>query len=52
MNAITLDTIIETLPSSASTSTSALNVDETVGWKSEAERLALSAKRRVRKPQQ
>jgi hypothetical protein len=52
MNAITLDTIIEPFPPSASTSTPPLNVDETVGWKSQAERLALSAKRRVRKPQQ
>jgi hypothetical protein len=51
MNALTLDTIIETWPPSASTTTPPLNIDETVGWRSEAERLALGTKRRVRKPQ-
>jgi hypothetical protein len=53
MNAIILEPIGETLLSTtATTTTLALNVDETVGWKTEAQRLAQGANRRAREPRQ
>jgi hypothetical protein len=53
MNAI-LEQISETLLSTTATTTTtlALNVDETVGWKTEAQRLAQGANRRAREPRQ
>jgi hypothetical protein len=52
MNAIILEPISETLLPSAATPTLALNADETVGWKTEEQRLAQGANRRVREPRQ
>jgi hypothetical protein len=52
MNAIMLEPISETLLLSTATTTLALNVDETVGWKTEAQRLAQGANRRRREPRQ
>jgi hypothetical protein len=55
MNAIVLEPISETLLSTMATTTTttlALNVDQTVGWKSEAQRLAQGANRRAREPRQ
>ena len=57
MNAIILEPIVETLLSATTTiatttTTLALNVDETVGWKTEAQRLAQGANRRAREPRQ
>ena len=52
MNAIILESISETLLSTTATTTLTLNVDETVGWKSEAQRLAQGANRRAREPRQ
>jgi hypothetical protein len=52
MDAIILEPIIKALLSSATTTTLAPGADETVGWKSEAQRLALGAKRHARGLQQ
>jgi hypothetical protein len=52
MNVIILEPISETLASITATTTLALNVDKTVGWKTEAQRLAQSASRRAREPRQ
>ena len=54
MNAIVLEPISQTLLSTMAspTTTLALNGDQTVGWKSEAERLAQGANRRAREPRQ
>jgi hypothetical protein len=50
MNAIVLEPISETLLSTTATTTLVLNVDETVGWKTEAQRLAQGANGRAREP--
>jgi hypothetical protein len=50
MNAITIEPICETLRSSTATTMLAHKADETVGWKTEAQRLAQGANRRVREP--
>jgi hypothetical protein len=52
MNVIILEPISETLLSITATTTLALNVDKTVGWKTEAQRLAQGANRRAREPRQ
>jgi hypothetical protein len=54
MNAIILEPIRATLsPSDATiTITLALNAAETLGWKTEAQRLALGANSRLREPGQ
>ena len=57
MDAIILEPISETLLSATTTiatttTTLALNVDETVGWKTEAQRLAQDANRPAREPRQ
>jgi hypothetical protein len=53
MNAIVLEPISKTLLSTmATTTTLALNGGQTVGWKSEAQRLAQGANRRAREPRQ
>jgi hypothetical protein len=56
MNAIVPEPISETLLSikatTTTTTTLALNGDQTVGWKSEAQRLAQGANRRAREPRQ
>lgn len=58
MNAIILKPLSETLLWSTATTTPittttlALNVDETVGWKTEAQRLAQGANRRACEPRQ
>jgi hypothetical protein len=44
MNAIIREPISETLLASTATPTPALNADETIGWKTEAQRLARAAK--------
>ena len=48
MNAIIHEPISETLLASTGTTTPALSADETIGWKTEAQRLAQAANRRVR----
>jgi hypothetical protein len=48
MNAIIREPISETLLASTATPTPALNADETIGWKTEAQRLAQAANRRAR----
>ena len=54
MNAIVLEPISQTLLSTMAfpTTTLALSGDQTVGWKSEAQRLAQGANRRAREPRQ
>jgi hypothetical protein len=52
MNAIILEPISKTLLSSTGTTTLTPNADETVGWKTEARRLALGANRPARGPRQ
>ena len=55
MNAIVLEPISETLLSAmaiTTTTTYAISGDQTVGWKSEAQRLAQGANRRAREPRQ
>jgi hypothetical protein len=52
MNTIVLEPISETPRSSTSTIRLALTVDETVGWKTEAQRLAQGANRCAREPRQ
>jgi hypothetical protein len=51
MNAIILEPIRALSPSDATT-TLALNADETLGWKTEAQRLALGANSRLHEPRQ
>jgi hypothetical protein len=52
MNAIILEQISATLSPSVATTTLAHNADETVGWKTEAQRLARAANPRLREPRQ
>jgi hypothetical protein len=53
MNAIILEPIRATLsPSDAATITLALKAAETLGWKTEAQRVALGANSRLREPRQ
>jgi hypothetical protein len=52
MNAIILEPIRATLLPSDATITLALNAAETLGWKTEAQRLALGANSRLREPRQ
>jgi hypothetical protein len=52
MNAIILEPISETLLASTTTTTLALNAGETIGWKTEAQRLAQGGTRRAREPRQ
>jgi hypothetical protein len=52
MNAIILEPIPATLSPSDATITLALNAVETLGWKTEAQRLALRANSRLREPRQ
>jgi hypothetical protein len=52
MNAIILEPIRATLSPSDATTTLALNADATLGWKTEAQRLALGANSRLREPRQ
>jgi hypothetical protein len=48
MNAIIHEPISETLLACTATPIPALNADETIGWKTEAQRLAQAANRRAR----
>jgi hypothetical protein len=48
MSAVIREPISETLPVSTGTTMPALSVDETIGWKTEAQRLAQAANRCVR----
>ena len=52
MNAIILEPIGATLSPSDATITLALNAAETLGWTTEAQRLALGANSRLREPGQ
>lgn len=52
MNAIILEPISETLLASTATTNSALNADDTIGWKTEAQRLAKGVTRRAREQRQ
>lgn len=52
MNAITSEPISATLLLSTATTTLVLNADATVGWKTEAQRLAQGANRCTREPRQ
>jgi hypothetical protein len=52
MNAIILEPIRATMSPSDATITLALNAAETLGWKTEAQRLALGANSRLREPGQ
>jgi hypothetical protein len=52
MNAIIQDAGVEAWPSSLAPTTLVLNADATVGWKTEAQRLAFGAKLRASEPRQ
>ena len=52
MNAIILDPEIEAWLSSLASTAPVFSLNATIGWKSEAERLAQGARLRVREPRQ